>query len=354
MLGLVIDKLLSRRDELLRKIEELEKSDLKDPITWNKIPDPIDLPLVGIDGSMNLKEYKSFAVYAVDAEAIISTSNGIRSVCSTADVDIVVPYWLPRERVRLYMSTLEVKCALKAARCTDALIVMDGSIISMLVKPIPFADVLLRDDYLVRIARSYAAFFEKYAAEDDLELKSKEEVPRIAGKYPYNLESLSLLIEYVEYLTTLKELILSYRERLCSVAKKSHSREIFNAASPDAAIIEKITRRAGFFRRKDLKLLREVKWRVPVYGDVFSSITFTIVYVRLEDRGPVLKIEIPREAGEDEILELLGVFKHHSINGYPYPLTKAHKNVEITNSDMETLIRALGLYWARTGREALY
>ena len=63
-------------------------------------------------------------------------------------------------------------------------------------------------------------------------------------------------------------------------------------------------------------------------------------------------VELPREIGEREIRELLSKLAGVSVDGYPYPLRKAHKLVVISARHMERFAASLGIS-ARTGREVL-
>ena len=357
MLELVIDKLLRRREEILRRIEELAlEGGLGESIEWLPLPPPRRGLLVGVDGGMNLKEYRDFAVYAVDAEAVAAGEEGLVPIVRAADVDVIFPYWLPRERVRLYMATLEAKCAIRAlAEVDDSVVVLDGSLISVFVRPVPYTELMARSRSLSRIMSDYLPLFEESAERGETELRAKEAVAEILESTGdvKDAQTTALFLEYLEYLAAFRELVRGFKARVVAVAKRSYSREIFRRSVPDMTIVERLTRSTGYFRKVEPRALADAKWRLPAYGNELSSLSFTVIYARLENESPVLKIELVGDAGESTIKSVLGLLRKHSVNGYPYPLTRAHRDVEITSADIETLARALRLHWAKTGREHL-
>jgi len=357
MLELVIDKLLRRREEILRRIEELALGEgLGELVKWLPLPPTQGGCLVGVDGGMNLKEYKDFAIYAVDAEAVAAEEEGLVPIAKAADVDVIFPYWLPRERVRLYMATLEAKCAIKAlTEVSDSVAALDGSLISVFVRPVPYTELMARSRFSSRIMSDYLPLFEESAERGEVELRAKEAVAEVleSAKDVQDAQTTALFLEYLEYLAAFRELVRGFGTRVVAVAKRSHSREIFRRSIPDMTIVERLTRGTGYFCKVEPRALADAKWRLPAYRDELGALSFTVIYARLENETSVLKIELVGDADESTIRRVLGLLRKHSVNGYPYPLTRAHRDVEITSADIETLARALRLHWAKTGREHL-
>ena len=63
-------------------------------------------------------------------------------------------------------------------------------------------------------------------------------------------------------------------------------------------------------------------------------------------------LEVPREIDKSQLEELLERISYTSVDGYPYLLKKAHKDVVIRNSDMDRITGGLGII-EKTGREVL-
>ncbi len=352
MLDAVLDALHRKKKQVLEKIGKLSSEALEITVEHEPLPKPVYTNLFAVDGSMNLKEYKNFIVYAVDAETLGLIDRKIRVINRLADIDILIPYWLPRERVRLYMSILETRAALEALNEKEAeYVFMDGSLTSEIIRPIGYRP---KNFGVERLIKHYRPMLENAAVRSEPEIASKQIIERKAemNEHPGLLNELSLFLEYVEHLASVRELLFKYKNRVVGVAKRSQSNFLFNLPYPDIAILEEKMKEAGYVVAAEPQTLESSKRYLPAYKELLNF-PFTVVYVRLEKEGPVLKVEVAGEADEDTIKEVVAVMRSVSVQGYPYLLAQVHRDVEITNSDMETLVRLLGLYWAKTGREAL-
>lgn len=74
----------------------------------------------------------------------------------------------------------------------------------------------------------------------------------------------------------------------------------------------------------------------------------TYFYARLEPGRPVYRIEVPVQDVDPE--ELLATLNSLAVEGYPYPLMKAHSQVSLGHRDMERLVGLAGLVAGHPGR----
>ncbi|RLE98772.1 MAG: hypothetical protein DRJ96_00095 [Thermoprotei archaeon] len=345
MLVEVVDTALRRREELLAKMRRLR--DRSPPgITWHSFNDVDnnDYLFVGVDGSRNMILYRGYALYAVAAESVLARHGRVEVCRRAADVDILIPYWLPEERIRLYMSILELRLALKALRdLKGCVVVLDGSLISMLVRPwkyggaahIKYLDTSAHERILDSVKRGELCVASKEIVEEMVE--ERREVREEA-----------LAVEYLEYLTLMYEVLREQEGEVAAIAKQSEAHGLAGGL-PDVALYEHYTRGPGYAPGGEVALAR-LKGSLPAYWEFFRGLKLTVAYVRLERGGPVLRLETTRKEDLPSILKCLS---RYSVGGYPYFMAKAHRDVVISNRDMESLARILGLYGMRTGREVL-
>jgi NurA-like 5'-3' nuclease len=138
-------------------------------------------------------------------------------------------------------------------------------------------------------------------------------------------------------------------DKLVGISKTSTRAEL-NEGIPDIAIFEEITSDTGY--SKPTSDLFPLWKKFPIYHEFFKSFVFTTCYARLENKKGVLMVEFPKEVTEKEVAEALRAIRSTSVMGYPYPLMKAHKEVVITNREMQKLALSLGIT-EKTGREVL-
>jgi len=348
---------LQKRDVLLRRIEEFaERIDSLDD-TWRPVHIPNGkFPAMGAeDGSYNAIEYRSALLYGICAEVIVSDEGGLQ-ILRSGDVDILYPYRYVRDRLRIYMSIFELKTTLRALkRLSPSILLIDGSIISAIIRPLPFKENLTPDmralvekKYLSRIVRSVKSSEEVNVFSKELLDELREDFGRMRGE-------IIAYLEFLENLAVLREVLSDkYRDKIVSISKTSRSTEMFNCNIPDIAILEKLTREEGYARIPYIvKITKERKRYFPVFSEFFRSLEFTVFYARLKERGQVLKFEVPRVIDDDEIVELLSYLKTVSVDGYPYLLKRAHRDVIISNEVMEHIAKHIIGIHERKGREIL-
>lgn len=340
----VIDTALRRRGELLAKMRRLRD---KSPsgLAWYSFDDADDgdYLFVGIDGSRNMILYKGYALYAIAAESVLARHSRVEVHERAADVDILVPYWLPEERIRLYMSILELRLALKAVRdLGDCVVVLDGSLISMLVRPWRYGGATHIEDLDEEVYERILDSVER----GELRVVSKEIVEEMVSRGEVREEALA--VEYLEYLTLIYRMLKELEGELAAIAKQSEAHGLAGGL-PDAALYEHYTRGPGYALGEEVVLVK-LKRSLPAYREFFRGLKLTVAYVRLEEGGPVLRLETTERERLPSILKCLS---RYSVGGYPYFMAKAHRDVVISNRDMESLARILGLYGMKTGREVV-
>jgi len=299
---------------------------------------------VGVDGSMNIALFKSHALYAVTAESVLGEGEEVRVLDQLSDVDVVIPYHNVEERVRAYMNIAELRLALKALRrYPECTVVLDGSLTSMVIRP-----------WKYRFSESAVEnVFRKYQDElvqsvyDDLVLYSKKAAEANLAENGFPEEEI-LLLEYIEYLTLLYTMLYEYPHRVISIAKRTEAHRI-TPFLPDAAVYDAFTITPGY-TIDDQTTLASHKNRTFLYWDFFKKLSFTVVYARLGRGTSVLRLET---LNPDVVPRVLRGLRKYSVGGYPYFMVKAHRDVTISNRDMETVIRILGLYNMKNGREVL-
>ena len=119
------------------------------------------------------------------------------------------------------------------------------------------------------------------------------------------------------------------------------------------AILDGMTRKQGFSKPYHRKVTYKTKHDFPIENEFFRELWFTIFFARLDDSKNIIKIELPYYVkDEEEIKEILSVLKSNSTEGYPFLLKKAHKDVVISNQDMNSLSKIIG-FLDKSGREML-
>ena len=169
-----------------------------------------------------------------------------------------------------------------------------------------------------------------------------------------NIDEYALItfLESLENLIALKYL-LENKEKIIAISKTSSSNEIFHANIPDMAILDGMTRKQGFSEPYHRKVTYKTKHDFPIENEFFRELWFTIFFARLDDNKNIIKIELPYYTKDlDDIREVLKVLKSNSTEGYPFLLKKAHKDVVISNQDMNSLSKIIG-FLDKSGREML-
>ncbi len=367
-----------------------------------------------IDGSQNRIDFKGFTLYAVIGYGI-TVSNKSNEPCENviADIDILYPPGIP-ERIPLYREIAETKTAYLSSILNDEeveLVMIDGSIWSLLIDPGPF-----RKATLEKVISDTVKFFGNERIFIDIWNRVSEELDKMITERNNKLItepfiSKRLISQYVSELTVKEKknivLLLEYLEKIMSIRKLLEV-TINSRDYPRIVYISKTSRGTLYYEEYFKKEIDKLKTenekyrnvRIPLPSDIlvfayftkttgysrpiiydkherlknfpsrhglgkiirefYDNISYAISYIRLIDNGPIFKIEIPLmnnqlsdKTVEGIIRRVMNLLKPLSVKGYPYPLIEADKYSKITRSDMKILASSIGLLPTLTGREVL-
>ncbi|HMK53164.1 MAG TPA: DNA double-strand break repair nuclease NurA [Methanobacteriaceae archaeon] len=353
MLDSLYEQTLRKKDSINEKIEAYFKEIEFDRSLWIKksISDSkMDVTIAGGDGSLNKKRFLSFIFYAVDAECLVYNQNGLQSI-ESSEVDLIPHHRHVEDRLRNYMGTFELKTALESFKLYDIdLYLFDGSLLGNLIRPFPLENELTTD--LKEVVKSnFLSTLKRELLKEEIEissLKIRETVEEELGKQ--KVEAM-IYLENMENLLVIRKL-LEHSQQLVGISKTSTGNEYFGHDIPDMAIFEWLDKGTGYSQPKTIDLSKEVKRDFPILNDFFRNLKFTIFYGRLEPFKNILKFELPYEATEEEVINILEIIKGNSTLGYPYLLKKAHNDVVIRNKDLKNLSKIIG-FLEKSGREML-
>jgi NurA-like 5'-3' nuclease len=324
---------------------------------WRNYPlkgDNVNVTICAGDGSINKKKFMSFIFYAIDAECLIY--NNKLEVIESSEIDIISHHQHVEDRLRSYMGIFEIKNALKAFHEYDVdVFLFDGSLLGNLIRPSPSEKKLqsmikeeIKIKYLPRIQEEL-----KNELEDSkVGIVSSKFSRKIENEFEKKTEAM-IYLESLENLMIIGDLLTNERS-VVGISKTSTSREYFKKSEiPDMAVFDRYSRKEGYSVPQHIKISTDDKKRdFPIKNDFFRSLTFTIFYARLEDHKNILKFELPYEASEEEIIDILRIIKSNSVEGYPLLLKKAHNDVVIRKVDLERLSNIIG-FMEKSGREML-
>jgi NurA-like 5'-3' nuclease len=351
MLESLLELALNERENILDKLDNLYANGPDTSKHWVEQPfieNEMGFTLSAGDGSINKKKFLSFIFYAISAETIIYRKKLQRIESST--IDIVPHHRFVDDRLRNYMSLFELKNALKSLEEQDInYYLFDGSILGNLIRPIPL-DKELDSETKDNIKYKYVSALESELNSLKVEITSSKFEKDLSEYFEDKTEAM-IYLENLENLMVISRL-LKAGQKIVAISKTSTNNEYFGLDIPDMALFDRNHRKQGYSKPIYPKVSTKVKHDFPVENDFFRSITFTIFYARFEDNKNLLKFELPYEASEEEIKNLLSILKSNCTEGYPYLLKKAHNDVVIKNRDMERLLRMMG-FIEKDGREML-
>lgn len=306
-----------------------------------------DFSLAAGDGSFNKKKFLSFYFFAVASESLIF--DGTLKTLEIVELDTISHHRFSEDLLRTYMGLFEVKNALKVFHNFNIdYYLYDGSILGDLIRPQSGGEISkkLKDEV-------FDSCLDDLDSEIEMlhdEISSNKLIKRYFKPYSTKFE-LKVFLTNIEKLLVLKKL-LKNKKNIVAISKTSTSNEIFDTNIPDIAIFDKYTKNEGFSTPIYKDLSTEVKHLFEIEDEFFKSLKFTVFYLRLEENKNVLKVELPYKASREDIIEIISKLKKYSTEGYPYLLKKAHKDVVISNSDMDDLANIVNVY-EKSGREML-
>lgn len=257
------------------------------------------------------------------------------------------------ELLSYYMSIFELKNAFRAVNEFDVdYYLVDGSLYGDLQNPYPRGIGLSKklkeeilEESLDELKRRLNEPNQKVIASQKLVDNFYKET-YVGKKYDYLMFLCS-----IERLLVLKD-ILSNSKNLIAISKSSDNNDIFKSRVPDIAIFDNYTKKEGISNLIYKDVSKNIKKSFPVEDDFFNQLTFTIFYLRLADNKNVLKVELPYKASFKEVVKLVGKIKKFSTGGYPFLLKKTHKDVVISNKNMDELLKIMHIR-EKSGREML-
>ncbi|MGH9922388.1 MAG: DNA double-strand break repair nuclease NurA, partial [Nitrososphaerales archaeon] len=125
--------------------------------------------------------------------------------------------------------------------------------------------------------------------------------------------------------------LISEHKNIVFISKTSDSRAIFERMDSkvgDIYFFNHIGKKAGYSKPYPI-----TRYKEPV----------TVVYARLGDFTPLIKLEFHDEVTEQEVEAMLDQLAYGSVSGYPYVLKLAHKTVLVSDNDIERLASIYGL-----------
>jgi hypothetical protein len=135
-----------------------------------------------------------------------------------------------------------------------------------------------------------------------------------------------------------------------------HSNIVFVSKTSDSIeIFKNVNSKVGdiyYFNRVGSKAGYSKPHRVTRYEGKYGKCV-TIVFARLSDYTPILKLEFPNEVTETYVERVLDQMAFGGVSGYPYVLKVAHNTAVITDNDIERLVSIYGLKNEIGAREVL-
>ena len=351
MLETLLEIALSKKGEIISKLDEFYASGPDTSKSWvdhSFTENKGDSTLAAGDGSINRKKFLSFVFYAISAETLIYKKELKKIESST--VDIMPHHGFVEDRLRNYMSLLELKNALRSfEEHNPDYYLFDGSLLGNLIRPLPMDREL--SSYIKDTIKSrYLSSLDAEINLNAVEISASKFEDHISEKFANKTEA-TIYLESLENLLIISRLLKNGR-KIVGISKTSTSNDYFGLDIPDMALFDRNHQKQGYSIPRTQKVSKTVKHDFPVENKFFRSLTFTTFYARLEDNKNLLKFELPYEAEEEDIIELLNIIKANCTEGYPYLLKKAHNDVVIKKVDMNQLLRMMG-FIEKDGREML-
>jgi NurA-like 5'-3' nuclease len=332
--------------------------------------------ITGCDGGSN-----SFPLGPGDVVFAISAATSTLSNDGIQKERIYQMGWLERfkldERISAMRSSLEMKHLMRNLKRGSKLLLMDGSLYSILEESSRFVGFLSRRksegtkfdflptefilDVVERLRDELGSEVEKervFTGDPESRKMREKIVEEIVDRYlevgsergRYDSLLLSLM-ERVENLMTMRRLLdlsSSAGATLVAISKRSSGREVFRTKMPDMTIIDMRTREEGYTRPEYQELRAS-----PYFETIWNSpYTITVSYMRLERGSNPLRVEILGARDESFLRDIMEDLRGISVRGYPYPLLMSHMLARIGDKDIKG-IRELIRGYLHGGREML-
>lgn len=318
---------------------------------WENIPilpSNNDFSIGAGDGSFNKKQFLAFTFYAVGCESLIYDNEF--SKIDECEIGTVEYTHYIHDLLRTYMNIFELKSAIRTIEDYKVdYYLIDGSLYGDLIRPFP-TGLKLSKNRREEILNECFEELTNNIKHLNFKLNAKRIINKKYEGYEDKIDAI-MFLSSIEQLIILKQLFKNNR-KLIAISKTSTNRDIFKSNIPDISIFDKYTKKTGISKIIYKKVENEVRNDFFIDDGYFKNLIFTTFYLRLENYKNVLKVELPYKASFEEIIDIVEKLKKYSTEGYPYLLKKAHKDVIITNKDMDTLSQIANIT-EKIGREML-
>lgn len=350
MLDSLLELTLINKEHIREKIELIKKVHIDSDKFWFDYTSPdkdLDKVISAGDGSINKKKYLSSVFYAISAESV--THNGGIKTIENSLVDITTPHPFLEDRLRNYMEIYEYKNALKTIHEHESdYYLLDGSLMGSLIRPVPL-DKELSASRKKELIDTYKEPLTDEIRKGEVNISSLKFIDELSSD---DSDTELMFLEAVETLLVLKE-ILTHKDKVIGISKTSTNKDYFSQKIPDMLVFDMQQENPGYSKPYSPKVSeKQFKHEYLIENDYFRNQKFSIFYVRMEKNRNMLKFEVPYTIDNDGIENILDTLKPITIEGYPYPLKKAHNDVVIKKADMEQLIKIIGIT-EKSGREML-
>uniref|UniRef100_A0A7C5XJP1 DNA double-strand break repair nuclease NurA n=1 Tax=Ignisphaera aggregans TaxID=334771 RepID=A0A7C5XJP1_9CREN len=278
------------------------------------------LSIVAIDSGFNYKEYRGYALYALNVVYVTIDNIKGEEINGFVDIDVVSCSNIENE-LSLLSVAMEIESMVKVLSLAD-IILMDGSLIAAFSK------------------------LRKASLEDSHDL----------------LESKGIESSHI-----LKELIYAisiHPRKIVFISKNSNAKDVLGFVKGDIYYFERYTDGLPGYSKpiqltysKHLGMATVTKvFRHVVKNIAGVDISIAVSYVRFEPFSRIYRLELPIEPGEDidtRIKYILDILSDLTISGYPYPLMRADQIARVGLEDINRISGILGISYDPYAREPL-
>ncbi len=332
------------------------------------------------DGSFNKKRYLGFYLYSVAGFAVGFTEdeNTVEEFAGDIGITVIKKTEVVDSYLKMLMFLLELKALLRLAKKTKPeVLLIDGTLSSRFITFFPKTDWFTSEEFEGKIANLASEYIpilkENLLIEDivafspSIKISVEEKLFNILGKRYVRRDTLEATlskIAYFEYLLLLHELFygLEWNPLVLGIAKTSHNTEIFNKSLTDLKLFYDFVEEMGYSVYRYVNL-EEKKWE---FSEIFeyleksitSDLKFTQIkyfYAKYGNGKHISLIEVYEnpERKTPSFEEILDILSFYAVDGYPFLLKKADREVRITGKDLSFLESILDLKRELSGREVL-
>ncbi len=332
------------------------------------------------DGSFNKKRYLGFYLYSVAGFAVGFTEdeNTVEEFAGDIGITVIKKTEVVDSYLKMLMFLLELKALLRLAKKTKPeVLLIDGTLSSRFITFFPKTDWFTSEEFegkIANLASEYIPILKENLLKEDIvafspsvKISVEEKLLNILGKGYVRRDTLEATlskIAYFEYLLLLHELFygLEWNPLVLGIAKTSHNTEIFNKSLPDLKLFYDFVEEMGYSVHRYVNL-EEKKWE---FSEIFeyleksitSDLKFTQIkyfYAKYGNGKHISLIEVYEnpERKTPSFEEILDILSFYAVDGYPFLLKKADREVRITGKDLSFLESILDLKRELSGREVL-